>query len=67
VSKTDPEQERLVKRLRENAGPRVTPNCPDDAAHGPLWRWSFSGHEWLCSHEGHLGNPKGFTDEEVRA
>lgn len=65
MSKTDTDQERLLRRLRENAGPSVTPLCPDDPGHGKLWRWGFSGHDWLCSHEAHIGNPKGFTDAEL--
>lgn len=62
-NKRDPDQARLLRRLRENAGPGRPAQCPD--GHGDLWRWHFSGAEWHCSHIGHGGNGRFFTDAEV--
>ena len=53
MSRADPDQERLLRRLRENAGPRYATPCPIDAAHGPVLRL-ISGN-LHCPHLDHLG------------
>ena len=57
---SEPAVERLREKLRERRH-RPAPECPIDAAHGPLL--ALNGRLW-CPHRGHGGNGRSFEQGE---
>lgn len=49
------DQAKLLRRLRENAGPQVASPCPSGEEHGNLLR--LSSGSLHCPHQDHSGRP----------